>query len=213
MINSKVACKACMWVFPVFLLMMSGCKKEFDPIKYMQKVEQDKRFCKRWSNDTYVLECYYRPAKYLALRELLKHHEGSVPFRVEEPVLNKAIKDYSNGLYFEVRISLVNGENIIVSGLTSQQAYATRVDYLNQSIYRDFHLLLDDLSKVRALGHSFQNTFGAGKSCDLTLVFPVNQSCHYSDFELVYEDRIFGMEVSKVRFAFKLEELLEDNNK
>lgn len=184
---------------------MWSCNDEFDALGYMQDCEENEDYYKKIEGDIFRAECYYRPARYMALRELFK--QGLKAGEIDMEQLSQEESRFDNGIYFEVRFSLNSRENAILYGIGSQADYATRIDYLNQSVYRDFHLLMDDLSKKKASGHSFQNNFGAGKDCDISLVFP-NDVLEGEQVELIYEDRIFGMEEACIRFSFKRSDIV-----
>lgn len=193
----------------LLLLLLGGCGHKAKVVSYMLKIESSESLNQVLKKADYEVSCHYRPSRYLALRELLKTGLSTDSLERNPELVSKMTQQFSQGYYFEVRISLNSKENVIVSGIGDQGAYATRIDYLNQSIYKDFYILMDDLSKIRPLGHSFQNTFGASPYCDLAIVFPKQLEEKLMKFELVYDDIIFGMHPAQSRFSFDMSNLID----
>lgn len=188
-----------LWVF--------GCSRAADPLEYMKRVESNNALNQMVEHEDFLISVHYRPHKYLMYRELLKQGLASDSLDYHFSRLDKEGRLFNKGLYFEVRFSLKTRENIILWGINDQAAYARRVDYLNQGVFKDFYLFLDDYTKVKASGHSFQNTFGAGVDCDFVVVFPIGVLDDGSGFDLVYEDRIFGINKERLMFHFDIRQL------
>lgn len=191
----------------LWTLAVSGCDRTSDPLKYMQAVEKDEALNQVLEHEEFLVSVHYRPHKYLAYRELLKHgvEPDSLDYQLARVSGDRQIFD--KGLYFEVRFSLKNRENIILYGINDREVYARRVDYLNQGVFNDFYLLLSDYAKIKASGHNFQNTFGAGVNCDIVVVFPIGDLGDVSGLDLVYEDRIFGINKERLMFHFDVRKL------
>lgn len=184
-----------------------GCQAGKSPIEYMKSAETSEVLNKHSGGAQMQVSAHYRSSAYLAFRELLKQGVHMDSLNKKDKMFKNEREKFSRGIYFEVRISGKSGTNVLLSGISDQKEYATRVDYLNNSIYRDFYILTDDYKKVRSSGHGFQNSFGAGNSCDLSLVFPVRAEDLNGDVELIYEDRIFGLIPQKRSFSFEGAEL------
>ncbi|NLX71904.1 MAG: hypothetical protein GXY94_01180 [Bacteroidales bacterium] len=191
----------------LWTLVVSGCDRASDPLKYMQAVEKDGALNQMLEHEEFLVSVHYRPHKYMAYRELLKHGVEPDSLDYQLARVSKDRQVFDKGLYFEVRISLINKANIILYGINDQEAYARRVDYLNQGVFNDFYLLSSNYTKIKASGHSFQNTFGAGVNCDIVVVFPIEDLDDVSGFDFVYEDRIFGINKERLMFHFDVRQL------
>lgn len=190
----------CFLVVMAFFFFSCGSKEK--GVEYMLSVEQDQHLNLTNQINEFEVSSHFRSAKYLAIREAIKHGSSET----DTSGLGSIIHEYEKGVYFEVRLSLKNKENIILYNVGNQSDYAVRVDYLNNGIYNDFYILQDDFRKIKPIGHSFQNTFGAGVFCDLTLVFPSEVLNGGNNIELIYKDRVFGIG-DKVRFLYPVKYL------
>ncbi len=166
-----------------------SCNTSKDGMEYLLEVENDKDLSNSVTIGAFEISSYFRPTKYLAMRELIKH--GNIAD--DTTGLEQEMQKYRNAIYFDVRIQLKNRDNIIIYGLHNQTDYAQRIDYLNNGIYNDFYLITEAMHKIKPIGHCFQNTFGAGNSCDISLVFSVESIEASKKLVLVYQDRIFGI--------------------
>jgi hypothetical protein len=199
-------------ILTVILLLVSGmlipgCRSGGSPLSYMKGVETSDALNRHSKEGEVNVSAHFRPSGYLAYRELLKQGVVVDSLLTKKEDFEREKRKFSGGVYFEVRFAAKDGSNMMLSGISNQKEYAIRTDYLNNSVFRDFYILLDDLTKVRPSGHSYQNTFGAGKSCDLNLVFPVDVAETEGEIELIYEDRIFGLKQKKRIFTYDAEEL------
>ena len=190
------------YILPLLMLLLFACNSKKTGLDYMLSVENDEKLVKQEQLNEFILTSCFRPGEYLAMRELIKHGNQ----KNDTTGLNKELSNYNDAVYFDVRISLKDRKNIIVYNLGNQSGYATRIDYLNNGIYNDFYIQLDDLSKIKPLGHSFQNKFGAGNDCDISLVFPKKVLQQKGSIELIYKDRVFGLG-DKVRFLYPVKHL------
>ena len=172
----------------------------------MSEVEKDEKLCGEVLVEDIKINCHYRPPFYLAMRELLKsgnEYEDTTG-------LSKELGNYDDALYFDIRFSLKDEGNIILYNVGDRRMYASRIDYLNNHVYNDFYILTKNMQKIKALGHSFQNSFGASNACDISLVFPKSFLEKEEEFELIYKDRVYGIK-NKCRFKYRIKELMKYN--
>ena len=183
----------------VVFMSIASCISKKEPLQYLNDCSQDDEYVKKIKTTDYTILCYYRSPEYLALKELVTAKD--LPVNREN--YEAQIKKFEQGLYFDLRIMLNNGENTLTYGLKEQNDYAIRVDYINNAIKNDFRLIpgQHDENAIYPILHSFYNSYGAGKSCDLTLVFSRKKIDESEGFSLEYTDKVFNIK-QKVSFHF-----------
>ncbi len=188
----------------VLVSMLSGCTN-YTPEEYMKEIETNDEYVFHDTAGSEYMHVYYRPAEYLALRELLKSGRGFET--ITQKAFSHQLKDFSNGHYFNIKIGNMGAEkNIVIDGVQSREAYNRRIHALSGGLNRSFYMQTDDGGVVYPLHYNFYNTYGMGKTANFTVVFPVNELQDVSCTVLIYEDKIFGIS-RKLRVNVPLQEI------
>lgn len=179
-------------LFLLSILFFAGCNDELTPVAFFKKVSQDNDFKKEQEIGDYILTCQYRPSELICLKELEKSL-GDMN-RVSKNQFEEELKKFKNGCYMDVSVSLKNGENVMIQGISNQNEYAARLGELTYLLTNSCYLLTDDKDSVKAIDCLFSNTYGNSPTVRFMLVFPrTHVTTAKKSITLVYNDKTFGI--------------------
>lgn len=196
----NIKSKFCFLLISFVVLLSAACRKNITAAEFIDTVNKEGKYAKEQKPQGFVVHCTYLPDTYLALMELKKRN---VPIDIK--MLEKEKSNF-RGVYFNYTIGLESKENIVLKGLSNQGDYAARVSELTYNLSRDFYLVGDGKDTISCLGYNFLNLYGVGNDAKFQIVFPEKVKEKYSKVELVYNDKVFGIE-SPIKFSYPLQRI------
>ncbi len=187
----------------ILMIVLFGCQ-DYTPQEYMKNIESSNEYEYHDTAGTAYMHVVYRPAEYLALRELMK--AGNDFVSITRETFNAQCDDFLQGCYFEVKIGRMGAEkNIVIDGVQSRQAYNNRIHVLSNGLNRRFYIQTDNGEVLYPLQYNFYNSFGMGKTADFTVIFSKKELQDVSNAVFIYEDLVFG-----INRKLSVEMLLQD---
>lgn len=127
--------------------------------------------------------CFYKEAGYLAIKEW---SNDSLKNDIKEK-----IKEYEGMQYFSYKIqSLSSQDELLKIGISSEDEYYSRIEYLSFKMQKDFKLI-DGTDTLDCKLFHFERNYGLAPNASFTLAFEKGKRNNNSK-SLIYEDKVFG---------------------
>lgn len=187
-------------LFIILLFFIVSCsKKELDPIKYIQWVENEQNGLSidKEIGDL-IFNVQYQPLDYVILRQNQKTSIDSESY--------KKIKGEVEGLlYFNFSISTIKDQKSpLYYNISAAEEYQYRVSYFSFEVSNDFKLVIANDSLPCVL-HHFERTYNIIPKVTFVLAFekPENfsEESLRNDFQFIYNDKIF--DVGKIQIKLE----------
>ena len=167
--------------------MLASCAPEqLQPADYRAYVDDPShglRVSKAMPKHTF--ELHYRPAPYVALKELRGAQTPDTTW------LNERTSKLKNLQHFVFRVKCSPGEDLLKGHLTEEQDYYNRIDYYHSYMPDDLRLIDGQDTLAPALFH-YDRAYDIGPYHTFVLAFPVAEGSESSDKELIWNAWTLG---------------------
>jgi len=197
--------KISVFIFISLLFVLLGCKKTVKA--FLTEVSTSENYVKTLHDGVVYIKCAYRPPEFLVLREL----ENDSNSTIKQKPFEDALKSYEHGVYFEVRIGMEDGSNIVRKDIRNQDEFKLRVNYLNYGLLRDFFIIKENGDKVYPISYNYYNLNGISNTADFIFVFSRAQLVDAKKIDLYYTDHTFNIQ-REIHFSYPIELINKKEN-
>lgn len=203
----RVSSKILVFIIGWLGISLLGCKQEMSIQEFISYANENSEWIENYQDETYLMKVTYKPSELMTLVELRAQLEQNNLTRKQ---FEKTLANYRDGLYFNVKIGLQNGEYLLREGVKNKVAFAQKLDYFINRIGNDFYALTEQGDTIRNILCNYQRTFGAAPDAVFTLVFSKRQIEQYDVkiIKIIYNDRVLNIYQSLV-FEFEKKTLFD----
>ena len=189
----------------LLLLLIASCNKEIGVDEYIIYMNESKDLNKEIEQKGLSISSSYKSSELLALTELRKAAKNKSA--ISKDIFKTEREKFSNAVYFDLTMGLKNRENIMTRGLADQTQYAAMLGELTYNMGEHVYVVTDTKDTLRSITYNFSNTYGMSPDIKFLFAFPARLlEGSYNSFEIVYNDRLFGLN-KKVSFQYKVADL------
>ncbi len=173
-------------LYTCLVVLLSACGPgSLEPNAYVEWVENpDKGLSVQKEFGELVFRVQYKPLDYVVLQEQGINASGEA--------LEAARKEYEGLQYFNFRIQLKNGGNVLSYRTATEAEGMARIPYFSFSLKNDLKLL-EDGQELPCVLFLFSRNYNLAPTLDFALGFEASPSGNRVDKIFRYEDKIFGL--------------------
>ena len=182
--------------FVLFVVFIYGCAKSDlnadDYVKYVESEKNNIKNTKQIEDLSFSLQ--YCPTEYLLLKEYKTNN-------LSEKLIDQRKKDNDSMVFFKLRISAKNNNDILNYQISSNDDYYQRIQYLSYGFEEDIALLNGKDTIFPALFH-FERTYGVVPFADFMLAFNTKIK-EPENFQVILDDKVFNTGLLKFSYSNK----------
>lgn len=134
----------------------------------------------------FIIGLQYRPAEYETIMQTGLNN-------LTQSAFDENLKEEKKLQFFVLRIGSADKKtDVLAQGITDQQEYYKRIEYLNAGIDKDIYLV-DGTDTLSCVLHHFERTFHLAHFNTIMLAFENPHPDHIEDKTLVFDDKVFGI--------------------
>jgi hypothetical protein len=189
------------------VMLTTSCQRPVSPEEYLVKVGSDPDFASSWKEEDFHASAVFRPSDWIALAEQRQSIEDSG--YANAFMFTKQKGEFAHTAYFIFTLGKNNGSDLLQSGLAASHEYSIRLNYLTNSITKDFYLLKENGEKTYCILSELQRNYGMSPDLTFILGFPNHDLLMgKGSLYLSYEDKVFGLG-TPVKIVFQTDKLLK----
>ncbi|MFL5730508.1 MAG: hypothetical protein ACJ75J_13555 [Cytophagaceae bacterium] len=192
--KSKIDISSLVFKGVIFFLIVGliSCKREVSVQDFLNHVNTDKDFVKKYADDIFHAQCVYNPPQVMALTELRGTLEQQG--RIDSTQFNKALKSFSGASYFSFKLGLTDSNDIFKKDIRSREEYVYRINDIEFNMGKHAYFLTQNRDTVRASIFDMQRSYGMSQDLTMIFAFPSERLLQEnSTVNFVYDDIYFGL--------------------
>lgn len=155
---------------------MFSCR-EYTMKEYINFCMNNKDYVKTWTDSTYYVAAIYKTSELLAFEEINRDKS-----ELTKEIFAEYKNRFDNGVYFNIRIGLNNGESLLEIDAKNKSESLSREAYFSKNYQNEVYI--EAGSRIlNALYYNYYNPFKIKPDAEFLFVFP-KEVLQYESFKL-----------------------------
>jgi len=181
---------------PVIVLMFFICscgKDKLDGKEYIGYIENEKSpFTNSKEVDGLVFQLQYCPEEYMVLKQLKQYD-------VPQALIDRKKKEDAGLVFFKLRIKTAEGSDVLNYGISSQDDFYHRIDYLSYGFEENI-AMVSGTDTIYPGIFQFERTYGISPNADFIMAFDAKLEKD-KEFQVLIDDMVFSSGLLKFTYS------------
>lgn len=172
------------FLFCVTVLLLIACEAtELSPLQYLKWLnKKDNGLVFKSEGQRFRYSLKYRPTEEMVLREIDETYN--------RPTFDSLQQEFNGAEYYLLKLeSLDKSPDATKAGLTAENEYYERLNYLNFNFQNDIAIVVNNDTSMCSLYH-FERNYGTAPYLNIMLAFPAVDTAFLFDREILIYSRI-----------------------